>query len=83
MRVLSSTIRRPSGGLPCDLREGIALNESSFYVLDTSWSTTGAQEFPFGVVVTNETTIEKILDESNVVYIGGSQDNQISCYLTR
>jgi hypothetical protein len=27
------------------------LNKSSFYVLERSWSTDGAQEFPFGAVV--------------------------------
>ena len=39
-----------SSGLPYDLREGIALNSSSFYALELDWNTTGAQELPFGIV---------------------------------
>jgi hypothetical protein len=45
-------------GLPYDLREGIALNQSAFYVLEMDWSTSGAQEFPFGVEVVENATIE-------------------------
>ncbi|RDE13017.1 MAG: hypothetical protein C4K47_06965 [Candidatus Thorarchaeota archaeon] len=70
-------------GLPYDLREGIALNKSSFYVLENSWSTEGAQEFPLGVVVVNDTTIDSILNDSNIVYIGGSSYNLLVCFLTR
>jgi len=33
-------------GLPYDLREGTAPNESSFYVLEDSWSTKGARSCP-------------------------------------
>ena len=44
-------------GLPNDLREGIALNSSSFSVIEESWATDGAQEFPFGIVVLEEDEI--------------------------
>jgi len=70
-------------GLPYDLREGIALNKSSFYVLENSWSTKGAQEFPFGVIVLGNSTIEKLLTESSLVYVGGPLDDQVQCLLTR
>jgi len=70
-------------GLPYDLREGVALNHSSFYVVETSWSSEGAQEFPFGVVVVNSTTIENALNDSNVLYLAGPSDSRLSCFLTR
>ncbi len=53
-------------GLPYDLREGIVLNGSSFFVLEDSWSTDGAQESPFGVVVVSNETISQKLNESSV-----------------
>jgi len=56
-------------GLPYDLQEGLKLNESSFYVLEHSSSSKGAQEFPFGVVVSNDTTSQK-LSESSIMCIG-------------
>jgi len=64
-------------GLPYDLREGIALNQSAFYVLEMDWSTSGAQEFPFGVEVVDNGTIEELLHESNVFYVGGPPGGNI------
>ena len=70
-------------GLPYYLREGLELNSSSFYMIEQSWSTEGAQEFPFGVVIVNKTTIDDILNDSSVVYIGGSSMNGLLCFKTR
>ncbi len=70
-------------GLPYDLREGLALNSSSFYVLEGSWSTVGAQEFPFGVVLVKNGTIAQTLNESSVLYIGGPQGNELIGFRTR
>jgi hypothetical protein len=70
-------------GLPYDLKEGLKLNESSFYVLEQSWSTKGAQEFPFGVVVVSNETISQKLNESSVMYIGGSPGSQFVGFRTR
>ena len=70
-------------GLPYDLREGLKLNASSFYVLEHSWSTKGAQEFPFGVVVVSNETISQELNSSSVFYIGGPMENQIVGFSTR
>ena len=72
-----------SRGLPYDLREGIALNGSSFFVLEQQWTKKGAQEFPFGVVVVKNETITTTLNESSVFYIGGSLDSQIVGFRTR
>ena len=72
-----------SRGLPYDLREGIALNGSSFYVLEAKWTKKGAQEFPFGIVVVKNETITTTLNESSVFYIGGSLDSQIVGFRTR
>jgi hypothetical protein len=72
-----------SRGLPYDLKEGIDLNSSSFFVLETDWNSSGAQEFPFGVVVVDAGKIASILNESSVFYIGGHMDGQIVWFLTR
>jgi hypothetical protein len=66
-----------SRGLPYDLREGIALNGSSYFVLEQQWTKKGAQEFPFGVVIVKNETITTTLNESSVVYIGGSVGGQL------
>ena len=64
-------------GLPFDLREGLGLDKGRFYVLEDSWSTKGAQQFPLGVVVLPHETISETLESSNVLYIGGTVGNQI------
>ncbi|HIH01066.1 TPA: hypothetical protein HA259_03135 [Thermoplasmata archaeon] len=69
-------------GLPYDLREGLSLNASSFFVLEEQWSTNGAQEFPFGVVVIEEATIDEALSGSCVFYVGGPTDNNIVGFRT-
>jgi hypothetical protein len=69
--------------LPYALREGLALNETTFYVLEGQWTTNGAQEFPFGVVVVNGTTIDDVLDANNVAYIGRPGENNIVLFRTR
>jgi len=72
-----------SRGLPYNLREGLALNGSSFFVLETAWNTSGAQEFPFGVVVVSNETISQKLNESSVFYVGGPLDNRLVGFWTR
>jgi hypothetical protein len=72
-----------SRGLPYDLREGIPLDEGAFYVVEGQWTYNGAQEFPFEVVVVEESVIESILDEASVVYVGGPLDNQLVAFVTR
>jgi hypothetical protein len=64
-------------GLPYTLSEGLALNGSSFYVLEEQWSTDGAQEFPFGVVVVPHETISQTMDGSSVLYVGGPAEGQL------
>ncbi|HEX9908643.1 MAG TPA: hypothetical protein VGB78_09315 [Thermoplasmata archaeon] len=70
-------------GLPYDLREGIALNSSAFNVLEIDQSTSGAQEFPFGVVVIGSDKIASTLNESCVFYVGGPLDGQFVGFHTR
>ncbi len=71
-----------SRGLPYDLREGIALTSGGLYALETDWSTSGAQEFPFGVVIVEKDTIESTLEEASVFFIGGPLDEQIVVFRT-
>jgi hypothetical protein len=70
------------GWLPYDLRDGIALNESSFYVLEMDWSTEGAREFPFGVVLVDGEEIDHVTSSSNVFYVGGSLKEQVVAFGT-
>jgi hypothetical protein len=49
-------------GLPCDLREGISLNGSSFFALEGQWTKKGAHEFTRGVVVFKNETIRQPLN---------------------
>ncbi|MEW5748777.1 MAG: hypothetical protein AB1793_08370 [Candidatus Thermoplasmatota archaeon] len=67
-------------GLPYDLREGIALEPGTFYVLEESWISDGAQEFPFGVVVVEPDRILSVLESSSVAYVGGPAEDQLLCF---
>jgi hypothetical protein len=70
-------------GLPYDLREGIALNSSSFFVIEEGWATDGAQEFPFGTVVLSDETLSAFEEEASVLYVGGSAGDQLTFLMTR
>lgn len=69
-------------GLPYDLSNNLRLNESSFFVFESQWSTKGAQEFPFGVVKVEQSRINETISSSSVLYLGGSAGNQLVCFLT-
>jgi hypothetical protein len=71
-----------SRGLPYDLREGIALAAEGMHVLETDWSISGAQEFPFGVVVVEKDVIDKALEDASVLYVGGPLDGQLLLFRT-
>lgn len=70
-------------GLPYDLKEGIALEGSSFFLMETDWNSTGAQESPFGVVLVESGTISSVLDESSVFDVGGPLSGQLVGFQTR
>ncbi len=70
-------------GLPYDLSEGLKLNSSSFFVLERSWSTDGAQEFPFGVVIVDDAKLDNVLNGSTVFYIGGPSGAGLTAFHTR
>jgi hypothetical protein len=69
-------------GLPYYLSEGLALNGSSFYLLEGEWTTKGAQEFPFGVVVVPQDKVNETLFHASVFYIGGPAENNIVGFRT-
>jgi hypothetical protein len=69
-------------GLPYYLSEGLALNGSSFYLLEDQWTTKGAQEFPFGVVVVSQDKVNEALFHSSVFYVGGPAENNIVGFRT-
>ncbi len=70
-------------GLPYDLREGISLDQGSFFVTEGQWTYNGAQEFPFGVVVVDQAVLDAVADEGSVVYVGGPTDNPLVLFMTR
>jgi hypothetical protein len=70
-------------GLPFELREGISLDKGRFYVLEDSWSTKGAQEFPLGVVILDQSVLSETTTTSDVLYVGGSPGNHIIGFQTR
>jgi hypothetical protein len=69
-------------GLPFDLREGIALDKGRFYVLEDSWSTKGAQQFPLGVIVLDQKVIDEATSSANVFFEGGSPGDHIIVFQT-
>jgi uncharacterized membrane protein len=69
-------------GLPYYLSEGLALNGSSYYLLEGQWTTKGAQEFPFGVVVVPQDKVNETLFHSTVFYIGGPAENNVVGFRT-
>jgi hypothetical protein len=69
-------------GLPYDLREGIALDPSSFFVLEERWAAGGAQEFPFGVVILDGEIISSVMASSSVVFLGGPSDDHLVLFMT-
>jgi hypothetical protein len=42
----------------------------------------GAQEFPFGVVIVNNTTVARVLGDSEVLYIGGPPGNGLIAFMS-
>jgi hypothetical protein len=70
-------------GLPYSLSKNLSLNGSSFYLLEGQWTTEGAQDFPFGVVVVPQDKINAILLNATVFYIGGPASCEILGFSTR
>jgi hypothetical protein len=70
-------------GRPYDLQEGLALNASSFYVVEDRWATDGAQEFPFGTVVPSEAKLSESEESASVMYVGGSAGDKLSLIRTQ
>jgi hypothetical protein len=66
-------------GLPYDLREGIALNKSSFFVLEHSWSTDGAWGSLFGVVRVDTGKMNATCADSSVINIGEPARARLTC----
>jgi len=66
-----------------DPTKGIAPESSSCCSIGRQWSTEGAQEFPFGVVVVDRAIIDDVLFESSVFYAGGPPENRFVGFMTR
>lgn len=66
--------------LPNNLLDGTGLDRGYFYVLEDDWSSQGVNIFPSGLAVIPEPTMERVLNGSNVVYIGGPVDDRIVAF---
>lgn len=64
-----------------DPTKGIAPELSSCCLIGRQWSAKGAQEFPFGVVVADWSTIGAALNAPIIVYIGEPMENQLAFFL--
>jgi hypothetical protein len=71
----------PNGsiGLPYDLREGIARDKSSFFMLGYCRCTDGARESPFGVVRVDTGKMNATSANSSVIYIGEPARARLTC----
>ena len=65
------------------MRERISLEKGRFYVIESDWSTKGAQEFPLWVVVDDRERVLSVLNESSVFYVGGPLGDEIVGFWTR
>ena len=52
-------------------------------MLELDWSTEGAQEFPFGVVVVDPDRMIAALNESSIFYVGAPLGGEIVAFWTR
>ena len=68
-----------SGGTDLAFRidTGRSTSEYNWLVVESSWTSVGAQEFPFGQRVLEEQQLADFLAEKNVILIAGPSDNQL------
>jgi len=64
------------------LGNGLAQTASSFCGLEQDWIATGAQEFPFGVVVVLDETVSQKMNSSSVFYVVQPLGNQLVGFRT-
>jgi len=51
-----------------------------FYVLETEWTTVGVNDYPNGYLVLNQDSVERTLNSSNVMYVGGPNSNRLMIF---
>lgn len=68
-----------NGSIDLALRisEGRSVHGFDLLLLKSSWSVSGAQQFPLGQVVLDRELLDRFLDEQNVVYLAGPVENQL------
>jgi len=66
-----------SGGTDLALRieAGESLNEYHWLIVKNSWTTVGAQQFPFGQRILENEQLADFLDEQNVLIVAGPTEN--------
>lgn len=75
----ASNLMNFSGGtsLAYLIDTGHATSNFHWLVVEMSWTTTGAQEFPFGQRVLEEKQLTDFLNEKNVILIAGPSESQL------
>jgi hypothetical protein len=75
----ASNLLNFSGGTDLAYRidTGRATSSYQWLVVEKSWSSTGAQEFPFGQRVLEEQQLTDFLTEKNVILIAGPSESQL------
>jgi hypothetical protein len=66
-----------SPDLAYDIEMGEALPEGHWLLVESSWTTSGAQEFPLEPRVIDEAAFSEFLDGQNVLLIAGPSENQL------
>ncbi|MEW5748735.1 MAG: hypothetical protein AB1793_08160 [Candidatus Thermoplasmatota archaeon] len=77
-RALYDYAQDPS--LPRRLAESEQLSPESINLLLDEWSALGVNNYPQGRIFLDSNEVDTVLDDSNVVYIGGPSDNRIIAF---
>jgi len=63
--------------LPQNLMRGYVLLPDFYYIVEDRWTTSGVNNFPYGLAVVDSERLETALYKSNVLYVGGPVDDRI------
>ena len=67
--------------LPTMIEKNLALSPDNFYVIEDDWMTLGVNNYPYGLVVVKESRFSQLMDDANVIYIGGPSSDRILVFV--
>ena len=68
--------------LPSYIMRDLPLDPNYPCMLEDDWTSSGVNDFPQGLVIVPESNFTRIIEQNNVMYIGGSADNRILFFLS-